>query len=149
MVGTAKSAVSVRRLAFVWMRSRMPEIKAPAKTRKIAPPMSQPRRDRRFVAALPGDCAACMEICPAVCDCIGITLELPFSQSLWLSTGLRRPMAQSMQNAEHGWNEEQRGHRGEEQSTNYGAAKGSILLATISQPQRHRQHADNHGQPSH
>jgi hypothetical protein len=52
----------------------MPKIKTPAKIRKIAAPMTQPRRDRRFVAALPGDCAPCMEICPAVCDCIGITL---------------------------------------------------------------------------
>jgi len=118
----------------VWTRSRMPKIKTPAKIRKIAPPTIQPRRDRRFVAALPGDCAPCIEICPAVCDCIGITLEIPFSQSLWLSTSLRWPMAQAMENAEHGWNEQQRGHRGEEQSTNYGAAKRSILLATIAKP---------------
>jgi len=56
----------------------MPKIKTPAKIRKTAPPMIQPRRDRRFVAALPGDCASRIEMCPAVCDCIGITLEIPF-----------------------------------------------------------------------
>jgi hypothetical protein len=53
----------------------MPDINSPAKIRKITPPTIQPRRDRsRLVAPLAGDCDPCTEMCPAVCDCIGITL---------------------------------------------------------------------------
>src|SRR5580658_1745450 len=64
-------------------------------------------------------------------------------------TSRRRPVAQAMENAEHGRNEQQRGHRGEEQSTNYGAAQRSVLLATVSESERHRQHADDHCQSRH
>ena len=54
-----------------------------------------------------------------------------------------------MENAEHRWDEEQCGYRGEQQPTDDSAAKRGILFATISKTQGHRHHANDHGERGH
>src|SRR3954468_24710032 len=50
---------------------------------------------------------------------------------------------------EHHGNKHQRGESCKDQAADHGAAKGRILLAALAQPQRHRRHADDHGERGH
>src|ERR687888_2127681 len=45
--------------------------------------------------------------------------------------------------------EEQRGERRHRESADHGAAQRRVLLAALAEPERHRQHADDHGQRGH
>ncbi len=54
-----------------------------------------------------------------------------------------------MQHAEECGNEEQRGYRCEKQAADHGPSQRSVLLAAVSHSQRHRNHADDHGQSGH
>src|SRR6185312_6993950 len=55
----------------------------------------------------------------------------------------------AVNDAEDHGNEDQRGAGGEDQAADHGAAQRRILFAAIAQPQRHRAHADDHGQRRH
>src|SRR5215471_6645418 len=61
---------------------------------------------------------------------------------LCIAAGIRTPAA--MHHAEHHGYKEQRGHGGKYQSTNHGASQGRVLLAALTQSERHRHHADDH-----
>ena len=50
---------------------------------------------------------------------------------------------------EHGRHEKQRGDGRKNQAADDGASQRRILLAAIAQPERHRDHADDHGQGRH
>ena len=54
-----------------------------------------------------------------------------------------------MHQAEHHRHKHQRRHRGEHQPADHGPAQRRILLAALTQAQRHRQHADDHRQRRH
>src|SRR6185369_2339218 len=51
--------------------------------------------------------------------------------------------------AEHHGNEHQRGDRCKNQTADHGAAERRVLLAALAEPERHRQHADDHGERRH
>src|SRR5579859_5824000 len=57
--------------------------------------------------------------------------------------------AAAVDQREHGGYEQQGGDGGEAQATDHGAAERRVLLAALAQPQRHRHHADDHGQGGH
>jgi len=128
------SAVSVRKWALAWTRSRIPETKSAAKTRKTAKAAIQLRRERRGVGLTVDDCGscACTEICSVVCDRIGIIPSKFISESpLCLGAGFSMSTLQSVQNAENSRHEKQRGYRGEKQSADDCAAQRSVLFATV------------------
>src|SRR5436305_5685722 len=109
-VGTAISAVSVRNAALVWTRSKIPDASTPANTRKIAKPISHPRRDRRCGCTGIDDSrsGSCTVIFSFVCVSIGITLPIPFRQiPLLLNCLFHGPALESMQNAEKSRDEKQ------------------------------------------
>ncbi len=54
-----------------------------------------------------------------------------------------------VQQTKHRRNKDQRSHRGTKQSTDYGAPEGRVLLASVTEPERHGNHADNHGERRH
>src|SRR5271170_5743579 len=54
-----------------------------------------------------------------------------------------------MKQAEDRRNEDKCCHGCAEQAANHGAAQRSILLATVAEPQSHRDHADDHGERRH
>jgi len=47
------------------------------------------------------------------------------------------------------WNEKKSGDRGEQQSTDDGAAQRCVLLRSLAQTERHGNHTDDHGQSRH
>src|SRR6266481_4208215 len=61
----------------------------------------------------------------------------------------RARVAPGMQETENRGNENQRGHRGEEEAANYGAAQGGVLFASIAEAEGHGNHADDHGESGH
>ena len=67
-------------------------------------------------------------------------MKLPGLQTLWVA-----PMEQ----AEHHGHEEERCQCGDHQATDHRAAQGGVLLTSFTQSQRHREHADDHGQRRH
>ena len=46
-------------------------------------------------------------------------------------------------------NEKEGKEGGDQQAPDYRTSKGCVLFAAVAQPQRHRQHAEDHGQGSH
>src|SRR5229473_600988 len=74
--GTAICAVSARTVAPFQRRARTPYTKIPAKTSTIAPPMSQPRFDRRGAATTLRAGGSCGGASLSVCDCIGVTIPI-------------------------------------------------------------------------
>ena len=62
---------------------------------------------------------------------------------------LVRSRRMTAQQAEHDRHEKQRGERGDHQAANDRAAERRVLLAAFPEAQRHRQHADDHGQRRH
>src|ERR1700733_1008575 len=113
------STVSVRRRALLWRRSRIPEIKSAAKSRKTAAAAIQPRCDRRSMGLTVGNCGSCpsTEIGPTVCDCIGV-IPLGFMSESPLRFGAGFPMSAlpSVENTENGRHEKKGGYSGEKQS---------------------------------
>src|SRR5271154_2902848 len=61
---------------------------------------------------------------------------------------LRRcvPRPSAVDDAEDDGHEKKRGEGGDEKAANAGAAQRRVLLATVAQAQRHRRHADDHGE---
>ena len=54
-----------------------------------------------------------------------------------------------MQQCKHRGNKDERRHSRTEQAAHYGAAERSVLLASITQTESHRNHADDHGESGH
>ena len=54
-----------------------------------------------------------------------------------------------MDKAEHDGNEHQCRNRRKNQAADDGAAERRVLLAALAEPERHRRHADDHGQRRH
>src|ERR1700735_3486157 len=55
----------------------------------------------------------------------------------------------AVEEGKHGRDKDQCGHRGAQQTSNDSAAERCILLTSITEPERHRDHSDNHGQSRH
>src|ERR1700728_3064907 len=66
-------------------------------------------------------------------------------RALRVSAGSAHPMQQ----AEHRGNKEERGHRGAKQAAHNRTAERGVLLASITQTESHRDHADDHGEGGH
>src|SRR5579863_709985 len=59
------------------------------------------------------------------------------------------PPAVAVKNAEDDRYEYQRRHCSKNEAADNGAAKRRVLLAAFAEPERHRRHADNHGERRH
>src|SRR5580704_19372403 len=82
--------------------------------------------------------------------------NLPAAFDLCLISGIRilrcrglRIAMYSMQQCKHRGNKDERGHRGAKQAAHNRAAERGVLLASITQTESHRDHADDHSECSH
>src|SRR3984885_14778786 len=57
--------------------------------------------------------------------------------------------AHSMQQCKHRGNKDERGHRGAKQAADNRGAERGVFLASITQTESHRDHADDHGESGH
>src|SRR5712692_2548287 len=113
--GTAICAVSARTAAPFRRRARTPYTKIPAKTRRIAPPMSQPRFARCGALTALNVGGSCGTALLCVCECIGTTIPILLRRIFLLPIrGISTLPAQTVDDAEDHGDEEQRGHRGKE-----------------------------------
>src|SRR5580700_1251872 len=63
--------------------------------------------------------------------------------------GMFGPFATAVNHGKYHGHKKQRSKSGEEQTADDGAAQRSVLLAALAQADRHRNHADDHGQRGH
>src|ERR1700751_5613499 len=71
-------------------------------------------------------------------------LSFLFGRYVWIAFRVL-----SVKEAENRWNEEQRCYSGTQQATDDRSAERCVLLASVTQTQGHRNHANNHGQGGH
>src|SRR5687768_14719998 len=79
-----------------------------------------------------------------LCDSVG---GMRLSGKLRMLRGLTDVI--TVHDAEDDRNKNERGDRGEDQSTDHGTTQRRVLLTAIAEAQRHRRHADDHGQRRH
>jgi len=137
------SAVSVRKWALVWRRSRIPEIKSAANDQRNCKAAIQPRCDRRGTGWTIDGCGSCpgTEICLTVCDCIGIIPSNSFQRVLSVCTPVPHVHAAIRADAETVGTKSSVDTVAKS-SPPMTARPESVLFATIPQPKSHGQHAD-------
>src|ERR1700738_3762495 len=94
-------------------------------------------------------------LCSADCNPIIVSFDLRTNIGFGLSLSLREAIGlpgnaafgicgATMEQAENGRNKQERGYGRSHQSSDDRATERCVLLATISQPQGHRTHANDH-----
>src|SRR5437762_12218945 len=106
-------------------------------------------------AATRSDCSRSRGTMPMTSSVTSATTPMRTAHPLF-DSGMTRllcekvlPRRSATQNAVDDRDEEQRGKRGHRQAADHRAAERRVLLAALAEPERHRQHADDHRQRRH